>query len=78
MSASFRHRLRNAAQTAVLVLGMAGLMALAGWLLAGSSGVWWAGGLTVLALALTPRLNSRPGASRPGPDRKSTRLNSSH
>jgi heat shock protein HtpX len=59
MSASLRHSLRNAVQTAGLILGMASLMALAGWLLAGRSGVWWAGGLTVLALVFTPRLSPR-------------------
>lgn len=59
MSASLKHRLRNALQTVGLVAGMACLMALAGWLLAGPTGVWWAGGLTVLALALTPRLSPR-------------------
>jgi len=57
MSASLRHSVRNALQTAGLVLGMAGVMALAGWLLAGNDGIWWAGGLTVLALVLTPRLS---------------------
>jgi heat shock protein HtpX len=59
MSASLRHSLRNALQTAGLVLGMASLMALAGWLLAGPSGIWWVGGLTALALVLTPRLSPR-------------------
>lgn len=59
MSASRKHRLRNALSTLALVLGMASLMGLAGWLLAGPPGVWWAAGLTVLALALTPRLSPR-------------------
>ena len=59
MSASLKHRLRNGLQTAGLVMGMAGIMALAGWFLAGPPGIWWAGGLTVLALVLTPRLSPR-------------------
>ncbi|MEW5773192.1 MAG: zinc metalloprotease HtpX [Thermodesulfobacteriota bacterium] len=59
MSASLRHSLRNALQTGGLVLGMAGLMGLAGWLLAGAPGVWWAAGLTALALLLTPRVSPR-------------------
>ncbi len=57
MSASLRHTLRNALSTLGLVLGMASLMALAGWLLAGRSGIWWAGGLTALALIVSPRLS---------------------
>lgn len=59
MPASLRHALLNAVQTLAIVLGLAGLMGLAGWLLAGPEGLWWAVGFTALLMLFTPRISPR-------------------
>ena len=52
-----RHKLRNLAQSALLLGGMIGLMALCGWLLFGPGGVLGLGLGAALALALAPRVS---------------------
>lgn len=64
--AVWRSRLRNAAQTALLGLGLAVLMAVPVWLLAGASGALWVLGAVVLALALAGQMPARYVLARSG------------
>lgn len=49
-----RHKLRNLAQSALLVLGMLAILGLAGFLLWGWVGLVWTLGLTIVSLLVTP------------------------
>lgn len=53
------HKLNNLVQSASLLGGMAALVALLGWLLAGTDGVLWAVIIGVLILWLSPRASPR-------------------
>jgi len=55
-----RHRrLLNFLQSAVLLAGMAGLVAGSAWIIAGGDGIFWAAMGLILGLALGPRLSPR-------------------
>jgi len=51
-------KVRNLAQTAILIGAMAGIAALCAWVLWGANGVVWAGAAVALILALSPRVPS--------------------
>ena len=52
-----RHRLRNQVQTAVLVVGMMGVLGLAAHLIFGQRAFFWAAGMMGLTLLLAPRIS---------------------
>ncbi len=52
-----RHKLNNALQSLLIVAGMAGLLALLGWLIAGTEGVIWAVVAAAVAVVLGPRVS---------------------
>src|ERR687892_848897 len=52
-----RHKLRNFAQSAILLGGMVGLLALCGWVLFGPDGVVGMALGSALALAFSPRIS---------------------
>jgi heat shock protein HtpX len=54
-----RHKRRNLLQSALLTLGMVGLLALCGWLLFGPAGIVGLGLGAALALAMAPRVSPR-------------------
>lgn len=49
------HKVNNLIQSVLLLGGMAVLLALLGWLIAGDEGVFWAAFIGVIVLVLTPR-----------------------
>ncbi len=51
-----RHKLRNLAQSALLVLGMLAILGLCALLIWGWSGLFWASALTLLSLLFAPRV----------------------
>ncbi|NIR28280.1 MAG: M48 family metalloprotease [Gammaproteobacteria bacterium] len=51
------HKLNNVAQSAVLLGGMAGLLALIGWIIAGAQGLVWTAVLGVVVLLFAPRVS---------------------
>lgn len=51
------HRLNNALHAALLLGGMAGLLAVIGWVINGGTGVLWTGVVGLIALLLTPRIS---------------------
>jgi heat shock protein HtpX len=53
------HKLNNLIQSALLLGGMAALLALLGWLLGGGSGVIWAAVTGIMVLVLSPRASPR-------------------
>jgi len=54
-----RHQLVNRAQTVLLLLAMAGLLVLVGWLFAGTLGIVWSLVLAATLLAFSPNLSPR-------------------
>ena len=53
------HKLNNLLQSIMLLAGMAALLGLLGWLLAGIKGVVWAGIIGVVFLLVSPRASPR-------------------
>lgn len=51
------HRLNNALHATLLLGGMAGLLAVIGWVINGATGVLWTGAVGLIALLLTPRIS---------------------
>src|SRR5262245_64133538 len=76
------HRRDNHLQSIVLILGIALIMGVVGYVLGGRWGVWFALVFSlasaVVSPAISPRMILRMYQARPLEDRKSTRLNSSH
>ncbi len=54
-----RHKLRNILQSALLLVGMLGLLSLCVWIVFGPEGTLWALGGWLLALLLSPRISPR-------------------
>lgn len=59
MNTVLKHRLANAIQSALLLAGMAGLLGLLGWILAGPDGLVWSATVGALALWASPRVSPR-------------------
>ncbi|MFQ6021239.1 MAG: zinc metalloprotease HtpX [Acidiferrobacterales bacterium] len=53
------HKLNNLFQSTLLLGGMAGLVGLLGWLIAGAKGIVWAAVIGVVVLVLSPRASPR-------------------
>jgi heat shock protein HtpX len=53
------HKLNNLLQSIMLLAGMAALLGLLGWLLAGTKGIIWAGIIGVVFLLVSPRASPR-------------------
>lgn len=54
-----RHKIRNAAQTALLLGGMVLLLSACAWVIAGWTGVYWTAAASVILLVVAPRISPR-------------------